>query len=162
MVILKQAADQIILLPLCVITVGIVYAENVNVIQEKIRWRWFLEIIVNATTFLVIVTTENFVLVLIMESVNAENVFAIQNGIAQDTPPVNVEPRMIPASPNTESSLTSYALDMEHANVANANVKKHQKDNTLDNFVKIVPHVQTNARSYSHVCNVNSSDPDLT
>ena len=50
---------------------------------SSFNFRWYPEIIVNATTFLVIATMDNFVLVRIMECANVENVFAIQNGIVQ-------------------------------------------------------------------------------
>ena len=52
--------------------------------------------IANAITFLAIVTMDNFVLVLNMANVNAENALAIHNGIVQDTPLVNVELLLIP------------------------------------------------------------------
>ena len=46
-------------------------------------FRLCLGIIANVTTFLAIVIMENFVLVLIRECVNVENVFVTQNGTVQ-------------------------------------------------------------------------------
>jgi hypothetical protein len=103
MEILRQAADQIIQLPLYATTAGIAYVENVNVIQGKIHRRLYLVIIANATTFRVTATMESFVLERIMGCANVENVFAIQNGTVQDTPHVSAEPLMIPASHHGES-----------------------------------------------------------
>merc|ERR1712223_1684775 len=103
MVILKQVADQTIPQPLFVTTEGIVSVENVNVTQEKILWRWFLEIIVNATTFLATAIMESFALVPIKESANAESVFVTQNGTVQDTLPANVELLMTHVSHHTGS-----------------------------------------------------------
>jgi len=117
---------------------------------------------VNATTFLATATTENFALVPIKESANAENVFVTQNGTVQDIPPVNVELLMTHVSLHTGSLSTSCALVMERANVANANAMKLPKDNTLVNFVKIVQHVQTNVRSCSPVFNASNFYPDPT
>lgn len=159
MEILKQVADQIILQPLYVTIVVTVYVENVNAIQGRILQRWFREIIVNATTFLVIATTEIFVPVLIMECVNAENVFVIQSGIVQVTPHANVEPPMTPVLRPTESSSILNVPGMGHVSVANANVRKPKMDNTLDSIVKTALHVQISVKSCSHVYNVNSSDP---
>jgi hypothetical protein len=104
MVILKQVADQIILPLLFVTTVVIASVENVNVIQEKILRRLFLEIIASAITFLVTDIMGNFVPVLIMESANAANVLVIRSGIAQATLHVNVGPLMTHVSRHMESS----------------------------------------------------------
>ena len=48
----------------------------------------------------------------------------------------NVKPLKIPALLLMENLLTRNAPAMAHANVENASVKRLQRDNTLDNFVK--------------------------
>ena len=128
MALLKLLACRIVLQLYLVTTAAIVYLENVNVIQGRTLKSLYLEIIVNAITFLAtitIITIVGLALVNIMVFANARAVFGFQDGAAaQDTFHVIAGAQMTPAlSPGGDSSIL-YALDMGHANVANANVKK--------------------------------------
>ena len=142
MVFLKLVACRIVLQLYYVPTVGIAYPENVNAIQGRTPKSLYLEIIVNAITFHVtvtIITMMGFALGNIMVIANARAVFGFQDGeAAQDTLHVIAGAQMTPALTHGDSSSIRYALDMEHANVANANVKKWPMDNTRDSTVKIL------------------------
>ena len=54
----------------------------------------------------------------------------------QDILRASAKPLKIPALLLMENLLTRNAPAMAHANVENASVKRLQRDNTLDNFVK--------------------------
>ena len=128
MAILKLDACRIVLQLYLVTTAAIAYLENVNVIQGRTPKSLYLEIIVNAITSHVtvtILTMMGFALVNIMVIANARAVFGFQDGeAAQDTLHVIAGAQMTPALTHGDSSSIRYALDMEHANVANVNVKK--------------------------------------
>ena len=128
MAFLKLCAVRMIPKVYSVTTAVIAYLENVNVIQGRIPKNLYLEIIANAITShvtITIITIMSFALANIMVFANARTVFGFQDGEAfQDTFHVTVGAQMTPALPSGYSSSILYALDMEYANVANANVKK--------------------------------------
>ena len=142
MVILELDACRILPQPYLVTTAAIAYMENVNVIQGRTPKSSYLEIIVNAITSLAtvtIITIVSLALVNIMVFANARAVSGCQGGAAaQDTFHVIAGAQMTPALPHGNNSSVLYALDMEHANVANANVKKLPMENTRDSTVKIL------------------------
>ena len=128
MALLKLVACRIVLQLHFVTTAAIAYLENVNVIQGRTLKSLYLEIIVNAITSLAtitIITIVSLALVNIKVFANAGAVSGFQDGAAaQDTFHVIAGAQMTPAlSPGDDFSIF-YALDMEHANVANVNVKK--------------------------------------
>ena len=142
MAFLKLLACRILLQLYLVTTAAIAYLENANVIQGRSPKSLYLEIIVSSITSLATVTIITIVTlasVNIMVFANARAVFGFQDGAAaQDTLHVIAGAQMTPALTHGDSSSIRYALDMEHANVANANVKKWPMDNTRDSTVKIL------------------------
>ena len=142
MALLKLVACRIVLQLYLVTTAAIAYLENVNAIQGRTLKSLYMEIIVNAITSLAtftIITLVSLVLVNIMVLANARAVFGFQNGAeAQDTYHVIAGAQTTPALPPGDNSSVLYALDMEHANVANANAKKPPMENTRDIIAKIL------------------------